>query len=127
MNRQTNKAVFSPIYDCGSCLNPMLSDEDLIQLNDNEIYNLAKNCYSCLKENDKKINYMNYIKSMKNIECNKSLCRIFPKIDINKISKFIDKIEYISDIRKEFYIKILKYRYEILYKTYNKAKLQITE
>lgn len=115
-----NKAYFAPIYDCGSCLNPMLEDEELKKINEIEIKNLAINCYSCIKENGKKINYMTYIKSLKNEECNNSIKRIFGKISIEKIYNFIDEISCITNTRKEFYKKIINYRYEIIKDTYNK-------
>lgn len=105
---------FAPIYDCGSCLNPMLEDEAIQNLTDVEIKNLAINCYSCIKENGKKINYMTYIKQMKNEECNNAICRVFDNIDIEKIKSFINEIEVMSDVRKEFYIKIIEIRYNIL-------------
>ena len=62
LNKQTGETIFSPIYDCDSCLNPMLEDEELAKISKTELKNLAINCYSCLKENGKKINYMTYIK-----------------------------------------------------------------
>ena len=120
VNTKTNEAKFSPIYDCGSCLNPMLEDEEIEKINDTELKNLAVNCYSCIKENDKKINYMTYIKNGKNAECNKAIKRIFKKIDINKINNFIDEITCMSIARKEFYKKIIYYRYEILKNVYEK-------
>ena len=63
------------------------------KINDVELKNLAINCYSCLKENGKKINYMSYIKQMKNEECNKAIIRIFNNIKIEQIEKFIDEID----------------------------------
>ena len=54
LNKNTGKVEFSPIYDCGSCLNPMLEDEEIEKINETELKNLAINCYSCLKENGKK-------------------------------------------------------------------------
>ena len=57
---------FSPIYDCGSCLNPLLDDEEIKKLASSDIKNLALNCHSCLKEGNQKINYISYIESMKN-------------------------------------------------------------
>ena len=30
LNKKTSQVIFSPIYDCGSCLNPMLEDEELL-------------------------------------------------------------------------------------------------
>ena len=118
LNKKTGKVSFSPIYDCGSCLNPMLEDEELKKMHETELKNLAINCYSCIKENGKKINYMSYIKQRKNSECNNAIKRIFSNIDINKIIEFIDKIETMSKVRKEFYKSIINCRYEIIRNVY---------
>ena len=122
IDKLTKDIRFSPIYDCGSCLNPMLEDEELEKLDDTELKNLAINCYSCLKIDGKKINYINYInyiKSMENDDCNKALLRVMKKIDIDKINNFIDNIECISKVRKEFYRWIINQRYLILNGIYN--------
>ena len=119
LNKETGETIFSPIYDCGSCLNPMLEDKELAEISKTELKNLAINCYSCLKENGKKINYMTYIKQMKNEDCNNAIKRCFNKIKINDINKFIDQIDYISEIRKEFYKDIINKRYEIIKEVYD--------
>lgn len=111
INVKTQKIEFSPIYDCGSCLNPLLEDTEIEKLDEIAIKNLAINCYSCLRENGKRINYINYIKKMKNKECNDAIEEIFLDIKINEINKFIDEIEGISNIRKTFYKSIINYRY----------------
>lgn len=111
INVKTQKIEFSPIYDCGSCLNPLLEDTEIEKLDEIAINNLAINCYSCLRENGKRINYINYIKKMKNKECNDAIKEIFLDIKINEINKFIDEIEGISNIRKAFYKSIINYRY----------------
>lgn len=111
INVKTQKIEFSPIYDCGSCLNPLLEDTEIEKLDEIAIKNLAINCYSCLRENEKRINYINYIKKMKNKECNDAIKEIFLDIKINEINKFIDEIEGISNIRKAFYKSIINYRY----------------
>ena len=120
VDKRINRAEFAPIYDCGSCLNPILEDKQIKDMSEAEFKNLALNCYSCIKENNKKINYMIYIKSMKNEECNNAIKRVFNKIGIEKINNFIDNMLCISDIRKEFYKKIIFYRYEIIKQVYNK-------
>lgn len=120
LNGETNEIKFAPIYDCGSCLNPMLEDEEMKKLNETELKNIAINCYSCIKENDKKINYMTYIKSIKNQECNKAIKRMTNKIDLDEINTFINNIPYLSDVRKQFYKKIIKLRYDIIKSVYNK-------
>ena len=119
VNKKTKKIEFSPIYDCGSCLNPMLEDSDIEKVNVEDFKNIVLNCYSCLKENNKKINYMTFIKSRKNNECNEALKRMFNKIDIETIDSFINDISCISDVRKDFYKKIISMRYDILKKVYN--------
>ena len=118
LNKKTGQITFSPIYDCGSCLNPMLEDKELKSMNEIELKNLAINCYSCIKENGKKINYMSYIKQMKSKDCNNAVKRIFKNINIAKINSFIDEVENISNERKEFYKRIIKYRYDILQNVY---------
>jgi len=119
LNNKTKEIKFAPIYDCGSCLNPMLEDLEIEKLTDTEIKNLAINCYSCIKENNKKINYMTYLKDMKNKDCNDAVYRIFPKIKIDEINNFIDEISCISTIRKTFYKKIINIRYQILKNVYD--------
>lgn len=117
VDTQNNCANFAPIYDCGSCLNPMLEDHGLEKLNNAEIKNLAVNSYSCLKENGKKINYMQYIqdcKENKNKDCNEAIIRIFPQVNIEEINKFIMEIPCISNTRKNFYKEIINFRYEIM-------------
>ena len=114
LNKKTHKVVFSPIYDCGSCLNPMLEDTEIEKFTETELKNLAINCYSCLKENGKKINYMTYIKQMKNEECNNAIKRLFNNINLTEIKKFIDNIECMSEVRKEFYKKIIEQRYNVI-------------
>ena len=118
LNKKTGKAKFSPIYDCGSCLNPMLEDNEIEKISEKELKNLAINSYSCLKENGKKINYMTYIAQKGNEQCNNAIKRLFAKINIDEINQFIDNIECITNIRKEFYKKIIAQRYDILQKTY---------
>lgn len=122
LNKQINEITFSPIYDCGSCLNPLLEDTELENMNSAEIKNLAINCYSCIKLNEKKINYMSFMQKMENKECNDAIKRKFKKVNINEIHFFIDGIECISDIRKKFYKEIISYRYNNLKNIYEKLK-----
>ncbi len=122
LNEENNKVEFSPIYDCGSCLHPMLEDEEVKNLTDAEQKNIILNTYSCLKENGKKINYMSYIKGQRNSACNEALKRVFPNIQIEEIHTFIENIEYLSEERKEFYKRIISERYKILKEVYENLK-----
>lgn len=120
VNARSSKVEFAPIYDCGSCLNPMLEDMEMERFNETEFKNLAINCYSCIKENGKKINYISFIKSMKNEDCNDAIYRVLKKINIDEINKFINEIPSMSDVRKQFYKKIIKLRYNIIKEVYDK-------
>ena len=120
VNTEMNEIKFSPIYDCGSCLNPMLEDCELSKLSNVELKNLAINCYSGIKINGKKINYMSFLKQMENKDCNDAIRRVFERIKIDNIYELIENMEEISDIRKNFYKKIIEIRYEILKEVYEK-------
>ena len=65
---------------------------------------------------------MTYIKQMKNEECNNAIKRLFEEIDMDEIKKFVDDIECMSNIRKEFYKKIIEQRYDIIKNIYEKIK-----
>lgn len=125
LNKATGNSEFAPIYDCGSCLNPMLEDKEINKISKIELKNLAINCYSCLKNNGKKINYMSYTKQMENEDCNNAIKRIFPKINMDKIKKFIDNIECISNIRKDFYKKMIEQRYYIIKNVYENINSKV--
>lgn len=65
---EENKTIeFAPIYDCGSCLYPQLTDEKMKEIInnqdeiDNRVYVFPN---SAIKHKDKKINYYQYISSL---------------------------------------------------------------
>ena len=124
INEAEKKIEIAPIYDCASCLYPQLTDERIEEIiNDKEEMEARVFVFptSALKINDKKINYYEYISSLKNKDCNDALVRLFSKINLKEINKIIDNTDYISEIRKDFYKKIIKMRYEkILMYSYKK-------
>lgn len=124
IDEKSQNIEIAPIYDCGSCLYPQLTDDKISEIiNDNDELDARVYIFptSALKENEKKINYFKYISSLENEDCNKALATMTPLVDIDKINEVINKIPEISEIRKEFYKKIIKLRYEkILKYSYNK-------
>ena len=124
VNDITGKIKIAPVYDCGSCLYAQLTDEQIERVLNNKvemnerIYNKPT---STITENGKRINYYEFISSLKNNDCNEALKRVLPKIDMKKIEKEIDDMPIISDVRKKFYKALLKERYEIILKeAYNR-------
>lgn len=124
-DEQLDKMTLAPVYDCGSCLYPQADEEIMKKVLENtgekhsRIFNFPT---SALKQNDKKINYFNFLTSTMDENCLKSLIDIYPRIDFNKINHFISNIEQISDLQKNFYKTMLKERYDlILTPAYKKA------
>ncbi len=112
---ETQTAEIAPVFDCGSCLLPQADEKVMKTILENEdelnarIFQFPT---SAIKLNDRKINYYDFISSMKYEDCNKAILRIEPCIDIERINAFIDDIIYISDLQKEFYKTYITARYE---------------
>lgn len=117
-----NEIDFAPVYDCGSTLHPLLSDEKMQEIlkSETDFKNTVFSIYPIYKYDSKKLTYNEFY--LKNIEdLNKALLRIYPKIDMDKINLLIDDTPYISDVRKGFLKKSILFRKEnILEKAYNK-------
>jgi hypothetical protein len=116
-NRDTSEYEIAPVYDCGSCLLPQADDDKLKEILNHRgefnarIFNFP---LSTIRENDTKINYYDFISSMKNEHCNAAVKRITPKIDMNVIGCIIDGVECATPIQKEFYKAFLKARFELI-------------
>lgn len=124
---QNEKFEIAPIFDCGSCLFPSADDDIMLNQLKNE-EELLERVYtfpnSTLKIDGIKISPYKLITSLKNQNLNKALIKIFPKIDLKKINAFISSVE-ISEIKKEYYKKIIQERYNrILKKAYDELKSQ---
>lgn len=113
VDKKAQKAEIAPIYDCGSSLFPQLDVGQMQRIleDENELNNrVFVYPTSAILEDNKKINYFDFISSGKNIDCNNALERICRCIDINRITNFIDNMPVISNVQKDFYKKILSER-----------------
>ena len=129
MNRKTQKIELAPVYDCGSSLYPALSDDMLPDiLNDEKqiltrIYEFPTSTYR--DADNKKIKYHTMLMSDEFPDCTRAIKRLKPIIDdkISEIYDFINDMYEISDIRKNFYQTMIKYRKELIIDSaYNKIK-----
>lgn len=103
-------ARIAPIYDCGSSLFPIASDDMIVQGN---IQNIAMGICSAVRdENLRRINYHEFFVQAKNEQINAALKRIFPKINMNVIYDIIDNTPYLSDVRRNFYKTFINTNYE---------------
>lgn len=122
-----SKMRFAPIYDCGSCLYPQISDNAIpaVLSSQEEIQmRIDKFPTAALELRDKtKANYKEYINSLENPDCTAALLRVFPRIDKDKINKVIFDNPSLSDVRKEFYSVMIEKRIgRILEPAYQKAQ-----
>lgn len=106
--------AIAPIYDCGSCLYPNITDEAIpaILASESEV-NMRVDKFptaALLLDNGHKVNYKDFIASGVNNECTAALLRIFPQLNMGTVLQVIDS-EPLSDIRKKFYKAMLTTRY----------------
>lgn len=113
----------APIYDCGSCLYPDLSEEKFqdvlsdpkeIELRVYQFPKIALNKNSN-KNREEKFGYFELLSSGFDKECTKAFFRIYDRINIEKINDIIENTPFISDIRKNFYKKMISYRKELIF------------
>lgn len=114
-NTGTDEISLAPVYDCGSCLFPQADEEIMRRTLDDPAereVRIFERPLSGIKINNQKIQYFKFISSLINIDCNKALKRILPKVDLDKIYSIIDETPYISDLQKNFYKTMIKERKE---------------
>ena len=123
---QTRNTSLAPVYDCGSCLLPQ-ADEKIMKAilnNEEELYaRIFRFPTSAIKLNDRKINYFSFLNEGLYEDCNEAVRRILPRIDMDEIGAFLDKVPYLTDLHRKFYKRYLSARYEmILYPAYKLAE-----
>ena len=114
----TRKAEIAPAFDFGSCLLPQADDDimrrvigDKAEL-DARIYNFPA---SALKQEGKKIGYVDFIAQNRDGVLAPSLARIVPRIDLAAINDFIDDTPYLTDHQRRFYKVYLAARFAALF------------
>lgn len=113
----TGKTTLAPVYDCGSCLLPQADEKTMNEVltDDNELNaRIFQFPTSAIKLNDKKINYRDFIMSGEYKNCTEAVKRIVPRINMDKITSFIDEAPYLSDLQKRFYKRYIGARYDLI-------------
>ncbi len=109
------RLTFAPVYDCGSSLSALVSDENKRKFlqNETEFKNNEYNIYSVYTKEGKRILYHEIFKSPTN-DLTKAIERIVPRIEINAINKMIRNIEGMPDVHKEYMTKSLELRNNLI-------------
>lgn len=114
-NEQTGEVRIAPIFDCGSCLYPQLTEagmEHVIESDEEIQKRLYQFPASALKQNDVKINYATFLITNTEPLCLQALCNVGRKIDLRKINHIIENTPYISGVHKSFLKTMLAARYK---------------
>ena len=102
----------APVYDCGSSLGALLSDDEMAELLEmpQQFKNINFNKVSCYQAGGKKIFYHEIFKNPPE-DLKEAIKRIVPKIDMTEIYGIVDSVPEMSDIRKEYLKKAINLRY----------------
>ena len=126
LNQKTMNLRIAPVYDNGASFYSKTNNEKITNILNDRFKTkqvIYDNCISNFTKNGKTINSLKYIENMNNIDCNKALLKIFPKINLNKIKEIFDNIpEYhntlqvLSKEQKKLYYNSIVYKYENVFK-----------
>jgi hypothetical protein len=118
-NDDVRKMVLAPIYDCGACLYPMLSDDGMMNVLrhpeevDVRIYNYPKAAFTYMGE---KISYHEFLHNDEILTkyplMRESIFEITEKISLNDIFSIINNTPNLSETRIVFYQTMIKERYD---------------
>lgn len=114
--------VLAPVYDCGSSLGALVSDEmKEIYLSDEELFkNKEYNISSVLRLNGSKVFYHSIFEKPPT-ELAGAIKRIGSRINMDNIKELINNTPYMSVIHKEYLIKSVELRHDKIIKpAYNK-------
>lgn len=100
LNKETNGLRIASVFDNGAAFYNKSSDGKLASIYEDDfkfkqsVYDSSISIYIL---NGKRINLLKFIESMENVECNKAILRMIPKINMNKIRKIFDEIPEVYD------------------------------
>ena len=116
IDAQTDNSIFAPIFDCGSSLYSRLTDSEMEKILESKD-EIRKRIYdrptSALKHCGSRIKYYDFLSSGEFTDCNRALKCLVEK-DFNPVYEFISSCGFLSSVRKEFYLTVLKARRELL-------------
>lgn len=131
VNEDEKKVILAPVYDCGACLYPMVSDDGIKSiLSDEEkinerIFDFPKSAFSL---DGHRLDYHTSLNSGQFIAEDMALLRIVPRVDFSKINEILSETPEIYPLRQDFYKTMLEQRFEkILQPAFLLAKERVSE
>lgn len=117
VDNHTFEVSLAPIYDCGSSLFPLLTNEEMRTCLQSEsmMKQLSANePSSTVRYKGAKINFLDFCRNYENPDFLAAVKRMVPRIDMDTIKAIITHTPVITEIRKEFLIHLLTLRKELL-------------
>lgn len=114
-----NEAEIAPVYDCGSCLLPQADEKVMREVLTSEpalnarVYQFPT---SAIKLRGRKINYYDFLTGGSDSDCVRALLQMMERIDLKQIGEFIYGVEGITELQKEFYLRYISARYELIFR-----------
>ena len=106
-NPVTDGVEIAPVFDCGSCLFPQ-ADETIMRadLDDHAERELRifERPQSAIRQ---KLNYSEFISSLKQADCNAALKRITPRIQLQDLHALVESTPFLTDLQREVYTTML--------------------
>lgn len=114
-NPFTDEVQIAPVFDCGSCLFPQ-ADETIMRavLEDSaeREFRIFERPLSTIRQNGQKLNYFDFISSLKQPECNAALKRIVPRIQTQNLCALVEATPFLTNLQRDFYTTMLAERKE---------------
>ena len=111
----TDKVQIAPVFDCGSCLFPQ-ADEMIMRavLEDpaERELRIFERPQSAIRQNGLKLNYFDFISSLKQPDCNAALKRIAPRIQTQDLCALVEGTPFLTKVQRDFYTTMLTERKE---------------
>ena len=109
-NPVTDEVQIAPVFDCGSCLFPQ-ADETIMRavLEDaaERELRIFERPQSAVRQNGQKLNYFDFISSLKQKDCSAALKRIAPRIQTHDLCALVEGTPFLTDLQREFYTTML--------------------
>lgn len=113
-NTETDAIALAPVYGCSRSLYPQADETTIRSALEDQQQDLRALLLplSRVKIDSQRINYFDFISSLKSADCNGALKRILPRINMDEIFRIVDETPFISDMQKQFYKTMLQTRKE---------------
>lgn len=127
---ETNKFTrCAPVYDCGGCMTPRLSEKAMARIMSDPQELRARAMRfptACILVDGKRPSYDRFFRSPEADRCLPVIAEFVPTIDLDEVHAVIEKAPGISDVRREYLCKTIDSRYDnILLPAYDRASREL--